>query len=124
MPHEGLERAPREPQAPLDSLPHVERQRDWELRGDADQIDLKFSLQSHERLFNHLDMTSELLAPTEAAHFYVHLTKRSVLCSTSTIFADRIDSRFWLPERSRLPHVNCYPAAEESAGWWRRWRGD
>jgi hypothetical protein len=32
-------------------------------------------------------------------------------CSTSTIFAGRIDSRVLLPERSRLPHVNCYPAA-------------
>jgi hypothetical protein len=37
-------------------------------------------------------------------------------CSASTIFADRIDSRFLLPERSRLPHVNCYPAAELRGG--------
>ena len=37
-------------------------------------------------------------------------------CSASTIFADRIDSRFLLPERSQLPHVNCYPAAELRGG--------
>ncbi len=32
--------------------------------------------------------------------------------STSTIFAGRIDSRFLLPGRRLLPHVNCYPPAE------------
>jgi hypothetical protein len=37
-------------------------------------------------------------------------------CSASTIFADRIDSRFLLPSRGRLPHVNCYPAAERLRG--------
>src|SRR6266849_1056829 len=31
-------------------------------------------------------------------------------------FCGRIDSRFLLPERSRLPHVNCYPAAELRGG--------
>jgi len=46
------------------------------------------------------------------------------VCSASISFADRIDSRFLLPVRDWLPHVNCYPAAEEAAGWWRRWRGD
>src|ERR1700686_972307 len=28
----------------------------------------------------------------------------------------RIDSRFWLPEAMRLPHINCYPAAELRGG--------
>ena len=41
---------------------------------------------------------------------------RDARCSTSTIFADRIDSRFLLPGRGRLPHVNCYPAAELRGG--------
>jgi len=34
----------------------------------------------------------------------------------STIFADRIDSRFLLSARDWLPHVNCYPAAAELRG--------
>ncbi|MGD0074209.1 MAG: ATP-binding protein [Candidatus Binataceae bacterium] len=29
---------------------------------------------------------------------------------------ERIDSRFLLPSRCRLPHVNCYPAAERLRG--------
>src|SRR5216684_828828 len=36
--------------------------------------------------------------------------------STSTIFAGRIDSRFLLPGRRLLPHVNCYPPAELRGG--------
>jgi hypothetical protein len=43
------------------------------------------------------------------------------VCSPN--FRQRIDSRFLLPERCRLPQVNCYRAANP-LGWWRRWRGD
>jgi hypothetical protein len=38
------------------------------------------------------------------------------LCLTSIILADRIGSRFLLLRRCRLPHVNCYPAAELRGG--------
>jgi len=37
-------------------------------------------------------------------------------CLTSIILAGRIDSRFLLPSRRSLPHVNCYPAAQELRG--------
>src|SRR5215472_15553478 len=38
------------------------------------------------------------------------------VCAASIISFWRIDSRFLLPSRRSLPHVNCYPAAELRGG--------